>query len=137
MNLANMAPGRAPWTGAEPLVAPPLAAAAVSLQLSFELPLVPEPPSATPPAWPSMSEPRDSSRHGAELAALLVILQPAETGFLPIADMVLPLLAEDAPPLPPAPLPLPLPEGADFPFDPALWTPPLPASLPPAEWLMP
>jgi hypothetical protein len=129
MNLANMAPARTPWGGLGPEGIPALLleGGGVSLQLSFDLaaptpaapPLPPPLPPLLPPlgslAEPSMTEARASSRHGAELAALLVILQ-AETGLQPLAG-------QDAPPpvaeawLPVSPLPdtiIPPPEATAF-----------------------
>ncbi len=89
MNLANTAPGRAPWGGpewgisewsmSEWLATAPAASAALSLQLSFDAP-------PQPHGWSWVSAPWDSSRHGAELAALLVSLQPVETCFLPVTE---------------------------------------------------
>lgn len=131
MNLANMAAGRAPWIGPEPLVP----SADLSLQLGFAWPaLVEAPPAAPPTAWSWTSEPRDSARHGAELAALLVSLQPVESDFLPLD--VPPLLAEAAPPVleerPPQPaMPPPMDIRGIEP-----WMAPPPARLPPPEWLM-
>lgn len=122
MNLANMAPGRAPWIGPEPLAAP--AAPFLSFQLSFDLPA---PPSEASPAWFALNEPWDYSRHGAELAALLVMLQPAEPDILPLLGEATPPAPEEAPPLPRAPMP---------PLEPAPWMPPPSASLPPPDWLM-
>jgi hypothetical protein len=124
MNLANMAAGRAPWSGPDPL----LAEAALSLQLRFDMPAPPEPQAETPAAWSWTNEPRDSLRHGAELAALLVILQPVETCFLPLSGEAPPAL-EQAPPLPSAPPPLPA-------LEPEPWMVPPPARLPPSEWLI-
>jgi hypothetical protein len=106
MNLANMAAGGPPWTALGPLPT----GADLSLQLGFALPAPMEPPGAPPAgppaAWSWTNEPRDSARQGAELAALLVILQPVECGAPPI----------------------PAPDG-----EAGL---PLASHLPPSEWLM-
>ncbi|MBS7790061.1 hypothetical protein KTR66_08645 [Roseococcus sp. SDR] len=125
MNLANMAAGRVPWIGAGPL----MPGADLSLQLGFALepPMEPprEPLGAPFGAWSWTSEPRDSARHGAELAAVLVSLQPVESGFLPLLDVIAPPPLEDLPAAPP--MPDPEREG---------WLAPMPARLPPPEWLM-
>jgi hypothetical protein len=104
MNLANTAPGRAPWGGpewgisewsmSEWLATAPAASAALSLQLSFDAP-------PQPHGWSWVSAPWDSSRHGAELAALLVSLQPVETCFLPVTEGPEPPHFEAAPAFPP------------------------------------
>jgi hypothetical protein len=120
MNLANTAPGPVPWGGAPPLALP--ASAFVSLQLSFDLAAPPEPASGAPPSWFALSEVRDSSRHGAEVAALLVMLQPVESGFAPLLAEAAPPALEQAPPLPPP--------------EPAASMPPPAVSLPPPDWLM-
>ena len=94
MNLANMA--AAPAVAWGPSIAL-LGGADLSLQIGFTLPApVEAPPAAPPTAWSWTNEPRDSARHGAELAALLVSLQPVESDFLPLDPML--AGAEAAPP---------------------------------------
>jgi hypothetical protein len=136
MNLANMAPGRTPWGGFGPEGLPALLqeGSGLSLRLSFDW------TAPMPLAGPWMPEAWDSSRHGAELAALLALFQ-TEAGFLPLAE-------EDAPPPaaqgwpsvspPPSamilpPEGLPAASGPDFLATGAL----LAAPIPPApDWLM-
>lgn len=119
MNLANTAPGRTPWPvpGSDGMA---WTFEALSIQLSFDI-AAPEPPSLTAAgitlAEPWLTEPRDTSRHGAELAALLVLLQ-AEAGFPPPLGEAAPdvlslevssVLPLDVPPyllLPPVPPPV-------------------------------
>ena len=129
MNLANTAATRAPWIAAGPLVE----GADLSLQLGFALVAPPEPPTAPwaapPTAWSWTNEPRDSARHGAELAALLVILQPVESDFLNLLAEAPPPSLEDVLPLPLAPLPEPAAE-------PEVWMTSPPLRMPPPEWLM-
>lgn len=99
MNLANMAAGPAPWIASGPLAT----GADLSLQLGFALAGPVEAPAAVPAAWSWTNEPRDSARHGAELAALLVILQPVENDFLPLEAEAAPPLPAEMPLLPTAP----------------------------------
>lgn len=86
MNLANTAPVRTPWMGLGPEGIPAflLNGGGLSLQLSFDLAAPAPAPALAPLASPWMPEARDTSRHGAELAALLVMLQP-EAELVPLA----------------------------------------------------
>ena len=121
MNLANMAAGPAP--------SPFAAGTDLSLHLGFDLAAPTEPP----PAWSWLGEARDNARHGADLAALLVILQPVENDFLPLEAEAAPPLPAEMPLLPTALPPAP-PSHAWG--EPEAWmiAPPMEQPLP--EWPM-